>query len=64
MLRLIFGDDRKTEKFRAKLRTQKQTAGETLQSLHLDIQRIARKAFPGAHNKTADLVARDAFWML
>jgi hypothetical protein len=46
---------------RAELRTRKQHPGESLQSLHIDIQRIASKAYPSAHNDTADLIARDAF---
>lgn len=51
----------KPEKFRAELKTRKQRSGESLQSLHLDKQRIANKAYPGARNKTADLIVRDAF---
>ena len=61
ILKLKFGDEGQAEKFRAELKTRKQHSGESLQSLHLDIQRIASKAYPGARNETADLIARDAF---
>jgi hypothetical protein len=61
ILKLKFGDEGQAEKFRAELRTRKQHPGESLQSLHIDIQRIASKAYPGARNDTADLIARDAF---
>jgi hypothetical protein len=61
VLKLKFGDEARAEIFRAELRTRKQHPGESLQSLHIDIQRIASKAYPSAHNDTADLIARDAF---
>ena len=60
ILKLKFGDEGQAEKFRAELKTRKQHSGESLQSLHLDIQRIASKAYPGARNETADLM-RDIF---
>ena len=48
ILKLKFGEEGQAEKFRAELKTRKQRSDESLQSLHLDIQRIASKAYPGA----------------
>jgi hypothetical protein len=60
-LKLKFGDEGQADKFRAELKARRQRSNESLQSLHLDIQRIASKAYPGVRNDTVSLLARDAF---
>jgi len=56
-----FGNAGMAEKFRCELRTRRRAAGETLQSLHQDVQRLASLAFQGPWNEAVDVIARDAF---
>ena len=56
-----FGNAGMAEKFRCELRTRRRTSGESLQSLHQDIQRLASLAFQGPWNEAVDVIARDAF---
>jgi hypothetical protein len=56
-----FGNAGNAEKLSCELRTQRRTAGESLQSLHQDIERLASLAFQGPWIKTFDMITRDAF---
>lgn len=44
ILRTKFSDEGQAEKFRAELKTRKQRNGESMQSLHFDIQRMANSS--------------------
>ena len=47
--------------FRAQLRARKRRPGESLQSVYLDVSRLAALAFPGVPTEHAEAVAVDAF---
>ena len=56
-----FGNSGMAETYRCELRTRRRAPTETLQSLHLDVQRLASLAFQGPWNEAVDVIARDAF---
>jgi len=49
------------ERYRGELRTRKRRQGESLQSLHQDVQRLTSLAFRGPWSEAIDVIARDAF---
>jgi hypothetical protein len=49
------------ERFSIDLRSKRRKPGETIQQLHLEVQRLASLAFPGPRSEAADIIARDAF---
>jgi hypothetical protein len=56
-----YGTDSQMNLFRAQLRARKRKTGEALQSLYLDVSRLAALAFPGVPTEHAEAVAVDAF---
>ena len=56
-----FGNEGMSERFRCELRTRRRRPGESLQSLHQDIQRLASLAFQGPRTEAVEVLARDAF---
>jgi hypothetical protein len=56
-----FGNSGMAETYRCELRTRRRAPTETLQNLHLDVQRLASLAFQGPWNEAVDVIARDAF---
>ena len=61
ILHIRFGTIGMAERYRTDLRTRRRRCGETLQELHLDIQRLTSLAFPGPRNDASDIIGRDAF---
>ena len=56
-----FGNAGMAERYRCELRSRRRLPGETLQSLHQDVQRLTSLAFQGPWNEATDIIARDAF---
>ena len=48
-------------KFRMEIRSRRRKNGESLQSLHSDIRRLAALAFPDSQHSTGETIACDYF---
>jgi len=61
ILETRFGGKAMSEKYCIELRNRRHTAGETLQSLHADIRRLAALAYKGVPPEMRDQVTCDSF---
>ena len=60
-LKQRYGTEGQLTLYRTQLRTRRRGKDESLQSLYLDISRLARLAYPGRHSEHGDSVEVDAF---
>ena len=61
ILETRFGGKAMSEKYRIELRNRRRATGETLQSLHADIRRLAALAYKGIPPEMRDQVTCDSF---
>ena len=60
-LKMRFGGKAFADKHRIEIRNRRRKPDETLQSLHIDIRRLAALAFPSMEHRTREVIACDYF---
>ena len=61
ILKMRFGGKSYADKHRIEIRNKRRAPNETLQSLHIEIRRLAALAFPTMEHKTREVISRDYF---